>query len=140
LGAADHCLLVAGSSSPSLCHIPAIESDRPGTMAGAAAVDPSDLCLLGDLESVIDLDAVGFLSYGMSLVLFILALRHLGTARAGAYFSVAPFFGAVVAVLAGQDSMTWPLAVAATLMGLGVWLNVLGLCAGSRAERAPADT
>jgi drug/metabolite transporter (DMT)-like permease len=68
--------------------------------------------------------AVGFLGYGVSLVLFILALRQLGTARAGAYFSVAPFFGAVVAVLAGQDTMTWPLAAAATLMGLGVWLHV----------------
>lgn len=67
---------------------------------------------------------VGFLGYGVSLVLFILALRHLGTARAGAYFSVAPFFGAVLAVLMGQDSLTWSLAVAAALMGLGVWLHV----------------
>jgi len=74
--------------------------------------------------SVASAAAVGFLGYGMSLVLFILALRELGTARAGAYFSVAPFFGAVVAVLAGQDAMTWPLVAAATLMGLGVWLHV----------------
>ena len=29
---------------------------------------------------------LGFLSYGVSLVLFIVALRHLGTARAGAYY------------------------------------------------------
>jgi hypothetical protein len=57
LSAARECRLLAGSFSPSLRHIPAIEGDRPGTMAGAAAVDPSDLCLLGDLESVIDLDA-----------------------------------------------------------------------------------
>jgi len=76
------------------------------------------------LPSVASAAAVGFLGYGVSLVLFILALRHLGTARAGAYFSVAPFFGAVVAVLAGQDAMTWPLVAAATLMGLGVWLHV----------------
>ena len=38
--------------------------------------------------------AVGFLAYGVSLVLFIVAMRNLGTARAGAYFSIAPFFGA----------------------------------------------
>ena len=74
--------------------------------------------------SIASAAAVGFLGYGVSLVLFILALRHLGTARAGAYFSIAPFFGAVVAVLAGQDAMTWPLVAAATLMGLGVWLHV----------------
>jgi drug/metabolite transporter (DMT)-like permease len=74
--------------------------------------------------SIASAAAVGFLGYGVSLVLFILALRHLGTARAGAYFSVAPFFGAVLAVLAGQDAMTWPLVAAAALMGLGVWLHV----------------
>ena len=67
---------------------------------------------------------VGFLGYGVSLVLFILALRHVGTARAGAYFSVAPFFGAVVAVLAGQDAPTLSLGLAAALMGIGVWLHV----------------
>jgi drug/metabolite transporter (DMT)-like permease len=36
---------------------------------------------------------VGFLGYGVSLVLFVYALRHLGTARTGAYFSTAPFLG-----------------------------------------------
>lgn len=41
---------------------------------------------------------LGFLSYGLSLVLFVLALRHLGTARTGAYFSTAPFAGAVFAI------------------------------------------
>jgi hypothetical protein len=64
------------------------------------------------------------LGYGVSLVLFILALRHLGTARAGAYFSVAPFFGAVLAVALQQETVTWSLAVAAGLMALGVWLHV----------------
>jgi drug/metabolite transporter (DMT)-like permease len=67
---------------------------------------------------------VGFLGYGVSLVLFILALRHLGTARAGAYFSVGPFFGALLAVLMGQDVVTWSLGAAALLMGVGVWLHV----------------
>ena len=76
------------------------------------------------LPAIASAAAVGFLGYGVSLVLFILALRQLGTARAGAYFSVAPFFGAVVAVLMGQDAMTWPLVAAAALMGLGVWLHV----------------
>ncbi|GLI24756.1 drug/metabolite transporter (DMT)-like permease [Xanthobacter flavus] len=38
---------------------------------------------------------VGFFGYGVSLALFVLALRHLGTARTGAYFSLAPFVGAV---------------------------------------------
>jgi drug/metabolite transporter (DMT)-like permease len=42
---------------------------------------------------------VGFLGYGISLVLFILALRYLGTARTGAHFATAPFFGSALAIL-----------------------------------------
>ena len=68
--------------------------------------------------------AVGFLGYGVSLVLFVLALRDLGTARAGAYFSVAPFFGAALAVLLQGDAITFQLAAAGLLMGAGVWLHL----------------
>jgi drug/metabolite transporter (DMT)-like permease len=67
---------------------------------------------------------VGLVGYGISLVLFIVALRHLGTARAGAYFSVAPFFGTALAVLIQHEPVTLQLAVAALLMGFGVWLHV----------------
>lgn len=66
---------------------------------------------------------VGFFAYGVSLVLFIVGLRHLGTARAGAYFSIAPFFGALLAVLLGEP-LTTPLLAAGALMGLGVWLHL----------------
>ncbi len=66
---------------------------------------------------------VGFFAYGVSLVLFIVAMRHLGTARAGAYFSIAPFFGALLALILG-DPLTWPLVVAAGLMAIGVWLHL----------------
>jgi drug/metabolite transporter (DMT)-like permease len=67
---------------------------------------------------------VGFLGYGVSLVLFIVALRHLGTARTGAYFSVAPFFGAVLALVLLGEQTTGLFWVAAALMALGVWLHV----------------
>lgn len=68
--------------------------------------------------------ATGFLGYGASLVLFILALRHLGTARAGAYFSTAPFVGALVSVPMLGEPVTAGLLVAGALMGLGVWLHL----------------
>lgn len=68
--------------------------------------------------------AIGLLGYGVSLVLFVLALRHLGTARAGAYFSVAPFFGAALAVLIQGDAVTWQLIAAGMLMAGGVWLHL----------------
>ncbi len=67
--------------------------------------------------------AVGFLAYGVSLALFVVGLRHLGAARTGAYFSVAPFFGALLAVLMGE-AVTLALLVAGTLMALGLWLHL----------------
>lgn len=66
---------------------------------------------------------VGLLTYGVSLTLFVVALRHLGTARTGAYFSVAPFLGAVLAVVMGEP-VTSPLLIAGTLIILGVWLHL----------------
>lgn len=66
---------------------------------------------------------VGFLAYGVSLRLFVLALRHLGSARTGAYFSVAPFFGAILALVLGER-ITLPLVIAGTLMAVGIWLHL----------------
>ncbi|MFZ3289589.1 MAG: EamA family transporter, partial [Telluria sp.] len=66
---------------------------------------------------------VGFLAYGLSLSLFVVALRHLGTARTGAYFSVAPFFGALLALATGEP-LTLPLLVAGALMAVGIWLHL----------------
>lgn len=66
---------------------------------------------------------IGFLAYGVSLALFVVGLRHLGTARTGAYFSVAPFIGTVIA-LVGGETLTPTLALAGVLMGLGVWLHL----------------
>lgn len=65
---------------------------------------------------------VGLLAYGMSLVLFVVGMRHLGTARTGAYFSVAPFFGTILALLAGEP-ITFPLMAAGMLMAIGLWLH-----------------
>jgi len=67
---------------------------------------------------------VGLFGYGVSLMCFILALRHLGTARTGAYFSTAPFVGAVLSVAMFGDHITVWLALAAALMALGVWLHL----------------
>ena len=70
---------------------------------------------------------LGFLSYGASLVLFVVALRHLGTARTGAYFSIAPFFGAVLGVLVLKEPVHSQLLIAGALMAVGVWLHLTEL-------------
>jgi len=78
---------------------------------------------LPPLPAIAGAMTVGLLAYGVSLALFVVGLRHLGTARTGAYFSVAPFFGAVVAVAMG-DALTLRLLAAGALMALGTWLHL----------------
>ena len=67
---------------------------------------------------------VGLFGIGVSLVFFMLGLRHLGTARTGAYFSLAPFIGAVLSILLLGDELTWRLGAAGVLMGFGLWLHL----------------
>jgi len=94
----------------------------------AGGVNSALALLLGaSLPSVPALAAalvVGFLSYGVSLVFFVLALRNLGTARTGAYFSTAPFVGALLSLIIFRERPTPLLLVAAALMALGVWLHL----------------
>lgn len=73
---------------------------------------------------VVQAALLGFASYGASLTLFVIALRHLGTARTGAYFSVAPFFGTLLAILLLNEPVTPQLLAAGLLMASGVWLHL----------------
>jgi drug/metabolite transporter (DMT)-like permease len=67
---------------------------------------------------------VGFFGYGLSLALFVLALRHVGAARTGAYFATAPFIGAAVSVAALGEPVTMALIAAGVLMALGTWFHL----------------
>jgi drug/metabolite transporter (DMT)-like permease len=79
---------------------------------------------LPSLTGWIGAGLLGFAGYGISLVLFIVALRHLGTARTGAYFSVAPFFGAALALAMLGERPGIVFWLAGGLMTLGVWLHL----------------
>jgi drug/metabolite transporter (DMT)-like permease len=68
--------------------------------------------------------AVGFFGYGLSLTLFVIGLRSLGTARTGAYFSVAPLFGVVLSFVIWPEPPTASFWLAAAAMAFGVWLHV----------------
>jgi hypothetical protein len=67
---------------------------------------------------------LGFAGIGVSLVMFILALRYLGTARTGAYYSLAPFIGAILAITLLGEEITLKLLLAGALMGIGLWLHL----------------
>lgn len=96
--------LVAGSVNLALALANGASLPAPGVLFGAGVL--------------------GFLCYGLSLVLFVVALRDLGTARTGAYFSTAPFAGALLALPLLGESLTPPLLAAGALMAVGVWLHV----------------
>lgn len=67
---------------------------------------------------------VGFFGYGLSLVLFVFALREIGAARTGAYFSTAPFIGAAIGLVALSEPLTVSFVCAGLLMGFGVYLHL----------------
>ncbi|HEX6119021.1 MAG TPA: DMT family transporter [Dongiaceae bacterium] len=67
---------------------------------------------------------LGFFSYGVSLTLFVLALRHVGTARTGAYYSLAPFIGAGAAILLLGEPVTVAFLAGGALMAVGLWLHL----------------
>jgi drug/metabolite transporter (DMT)-like permease len=101
---------------------PVLTTMIKGLVAGGVNVS---LALLSGsmLPSVATMGAaaiVGFLGVGVSLVLFVLALRHLGTARTGAYFSLAPFIGAVFALVLLNEPLSLQLLLAGLLMGFGL--------------------
>src|SRR6266550_1071123 len=88
-----------------------------GLAIALGARAPVPLSLAGAL-------VLGFLSFGVSLVFFVLALRSLGSARTGAYFSSAPFVGAVASLLLFREQPSARFLAAAGLMALGVWLHL----------------
>lgn len=79
---------------------------------------------LPNLAKIAAAMATGFAGYGVSLVLFVVALRNLGTARTGAYFSVAPLFGVVLSLAIWPEPPSVFFWIAAALMALGVWLHL----------------
>lgn len=94
----------------------------------AGAVNLALALLLGasipSLPIIAGAAIIGFLGYGVSLVMFVLALRNLGTARSGAYFSTAPFIGALLAIALFREPITAPLIIAGILMAIGLWLHL----------------
>ncbi len=68
---------------------------------------------------------LGFVSYGLGLVLFIFALRYLGTARTGAYYGTAPFIGAIFATIILGTPLTATILIAGLFMAFGAWLHLV---------------
>ncbi|ACB95808.1 DMT family transporter [Beijerinckia indica] len=85
------------------------------TINGASLPSPTVFLFAG---------VIGFFGYGVSLTLFVFALRYLGAARTGAYFSLAPFVGAVLAIAMLGETLSIQLLISGCLMGFGLWLHL----------------
>ena len=68
--------------------------------------------------------ALGALSYGLSIVLFIRAMRGMGAARTSALFSTAPLAGIILSLLIFRVLPGWIFVPALVLAALGTWLLV----------------
>lgn len=110
-----------------------ISAGDPATIAAikgavAGVVNISIALLLGHAwPSAVQVAAaglVGLLGYGVSLALFVVALRELGSARTGAYFSIAPFAGVSLAIVALGEAPGALFWVGLPLAAAGVWLHV----------------
>lgn len=110
-----------------------IANADPTQIAGykglAAGLVNTMLALFGGapLPSMTELLAalfIGFLGYGVSLSLYVLGLRHIGAARTGAYFAIAPYIGAAASLLVFREVLSIQLLLAGGLMGLGLWLHL----------------
>ncbi len=88
------------------------------------------------IGTLLAVGVVGFFGYGVSLALFVLGLRHLGAARTGAYFSMAPFMGALLSLTLLDEPLTARLAFAGGLMAIGLWLHLMERHAHNHAHDA----
>jgi len=96
--------LAAGAANLGLAFVAGAQLPSAGAIGGAALI--------------------GFFGYGVSLVMFVVGLRHLGAARTAAYFSTAPFIGAVLAIAMLGEPVTVRLMVAGLLMAIGLYLHL----------------
>jgi len=71
------------------------------------------------LRSILGILLLGFISYGLSTMLFIYSMRGLGASRTSALYGTAPLAGVILSILIFHDPITWSFAVAAILMVAG---------------------
>ena len=74
---------------------------------------------LPDVKYIIYAMILGFVSYGLSIFLYIRAQRDLGASKTSAYYAVAPFVGAFLAFVVNGEKLTWVFFVALVVMLTG---------------------
>jgi drug/metabolite transporter (DMT)-like permease len=142
IGAACLCWAIDNNCTSKISHVeaPTLAAIK-GVVAGVVNVSLAFVAgaHMPSLGAVGVSALIGLLGYGVSLVLFVLALREIGAARAGAYFSTAPFIGALVGLFALREPWSVTLAIAGALMVFGVWLHLTEQTAAETTPTAPTS-
>jgi drug/metabolite transporter (DMT)-like permease len=74
------------------------------------------------LATILSILLLGFVSYGLSTMLFIYSMRGLGAARTSALYGTAPLAGVLLSILIFKDPITFLFGIAALLMVAGALL------------------
>lgn len=72
--------------------------------------------ILPEIKWIILTLVLGFISYGISVSLYIYAQRFLGAAKTGAYFSAAPFFGVLFSLILLNEKPLFQFYIALFIM------------------------
>ena len=76
---------------------------------------------MGSIPYIIAALLLGFVSYGLSVSLYIYAQRDLGAARTSAYYAVSPFIGAGLSLLIFREIPSFSYIVALIIMITGTY-------------------
>jgi len=109
-----------------LAELPRTPVVRTKSLVGVAVALVFAACTgerLPSWPAVASLAACGAVGYGVSLRLYLVAQQHAGAMRTATVFSVAPFFGALVALALGSRGDSITLACAGALLAAGVVLQ-----------------
>ncbi len=74
------------------------------------------------LTTILKILLLGFISYGLSTMLFIYSMRGLGAARTSALYGTAPLAGVLLSFIIFREPITVLFGIAAVLMVAGAWL------------------
>lgn len=74
------------------------------------------------LTTLLNILLLGFISYGLSTMLFIYSMRGLGAARTSALYGTAPLAGVLLSFIIFKDPLTFLFGIAAVLMVAGAYL------------------
>jgi drug/metabolite transporter (DMT)-like permease len=119
-GIENNCTAAIADCDPALV----VAVKGAGSGAGALAVALLGGSPLPSLVPALLAMALGFASYGLSILAYVTAQRGLGAARTSAYYAVGPFIGVAVAWAIFGETPGASFVVALALMALGSWLSL----------------